>query len=212
MLDDEAFGALRRAATLAHAVPPMRVRVLHEGRVLLDVARGHHPEAADLDRPPTRDGDGTLRLPPCAFRVAVGRAHQMRGVGRPLGLLGVPDGVLPQIDVGLPTGGEAWPGGIYQVLEGRRWLYLFATTLSVERCRAVMEGGVLDGARAVHPATTGAVRIAFHGDEATEVTLVHTHLPLGADAPHHSRTRALLGDLLAACATEELMDHLGVPT
>lgn len=210
MIDDLSFGALRRAATLAHAVPPIRVRVCHEGHILLDISREHgHGD----DGPPAsveRDGDGTLRLPPCAFRVAVGRAHQLRSDGRTMAFLGLPAGTSPQVEVGLPCGGEAWPGGIYQVLDGRRWLYLFATTLPVGRCRPLLDtSGGLPG---VHPSAEGSVRIGFHGDEATEITLVHTELPLRAGEQEHTRTRRRLEGLLATLATEELLEELGAPT
>lgn len=204
MIDDEAFGALRRAATLCHAVPAMRVRVSHEGATLLEISREHGHDA------PT--GDGTLHLPPCAFRVAVGRAHQLRKEGRNMTFLGLDAGDVPSVEVGLPCGGEAWPGGIYQVLEGRRFLYLFATTLPLARCRALLVEGEVDAVVAAHPAARDATRIGLHADDATGVTLVHTDVALGADDDEHTATRHLLERLLATCATEELLQELGVPT
>jgi hypothetical protein len=204
MIDDEAFGALRRAATLCHAVPAMRVRVRHEGSTLLEISREHgHDE-------PT--GDGTLHLPPCAFRVAVGRAHQLREDGRTMSFLGLDHGDVPSVEIGLPCGGEAWPGGIYQVLEGRRFLYLFATTLPLERCRELLTEGQVDALVEAHPSASHATRVGFHADDATGVTLVHTDVPLGAEEQEHTATRDLLERLLATCATEELLSELGVPT
>jgi hypothetical protein len=203
MIDDEAFGALRRAATLCHAVPAMRVRVRHEGSTLLEISREHGHDA------PT--GDGTLHLPPCAFRVAVGRAHQLREDGRTMSFLGLSAGDVPSVEIGLPCGGEAWPGGIYQVLEGRRFLYLFATTLPLERCRELLAEGEVDGLVAGHPSMDHATRIGFHADDATGVTLVHTDVGLGADEHEHATTRNMLERLLATCATEELLAELGVP-
>lgn len=213
MIDDLSFGALRRAATLAHALPPVRVRVRHEGRVLLDISREHGHEAAraGAGERPEADGDGTLRLPPCAFRVAVGRAHQLRSEGRAMAFLGLPGDTAPQVEVGLPCGGEAWPGGTYQVLEGRRWLYLFATTLQVSRCRMLIDSGE-GGLDLAHPSVDGTTRIGLHGDEATEVTLVHTDLPLSAGEASHSQARRRMERLLATLATEELWDELGVPS
>ena len=204
MIDDEAFGALRRAATLCHAVPAMRVRVRHGGQTLLEISREHGHDAPV--------GDGTLHLPPCAFRVAVGRAHELRSDGHRMAFLGLDDGEAPSIEVGLPCGGEAWPGGIYQVLEGHRSIYLFATTLPLERCREVLADGRVDDLMAAHPSAEGAMRVGFHADEATEITLVHTDLPLGATEHEHAATRRMLERLLATCATEELMVELGVPT
>jgi hypothetical protein len=204
MIDDEAFGALRRAATLCHAVPAMRVRVRHGGQTLLEISREHGHDAPV--------GDGTLHLPPCAFRVAVGRAHQMREDGRTMAFLGLDPGEAPSIEIGLPCGGEAWPGGIYQVLEGRRFLYLFATTLPLDRCRDLLAEGDVDDVVASHPSVDGATRIGLHADDATDVTLVHTDAPLGASEAEHTATRHLLERLLATCATEELLLELGVPT
>lgn len=203
MIDDEAFDALRRAATLCHAVPAMRLRVRHGGTTLLEVSREH---GHDL---PT--GDGTLQLPPCAFRVAVGRAHQLREDGRRMSFLGLGEGDAPNVEVGLPCGGEAWPGGIYQVLEGRRFLYLFATTLPLERCREVLADGDVEHVAVAHPSMERATRVGFHADEATGVTLVHTDVALGASEAAHLATRRLLERLVATCATEELLRELGVP-
>lgn len=208
MLHDDAFAALRRAATLAHALPPVRVRVSDGSNLLLEVAREH-----DHTGPV---GDGTLRLPPCAFRVAVGQAHRLRLEGRRIGFLGLPDGATPHVQVGLPCGGEAFPGGIYQVLDGARWLHLFATALPIDACRraaAGIDGADGDpGAPVVHPSMDGATRVGFHRDDATEVTLVHTELPLAAADGSRAAARDLMERLLAACATEELLGSLGAPT
>lgn len=208
MLHDDAFAALRRAATLAHALPPVRVRVSDGSNLLLEVAR-EHEHAGPV-------GDGTLRLPPCAFRVAVGQAHRLRLEGRRVGFLGLPDGATPQVQVGLPCGGEAFPGGIYQVLDAARWLHLFATALPIDACRRAVAGqeapeGRLDRP-VVHPSMDGATRVGFHRDDATEVTLVHTELPLTAADGSQAAARDLMERLLAACATEELLGSLGVPT
>jgi hypothetical protein len=204
VIDDEAFGALRRAATLCHAVPAMRVRVRHEGETLLEISRDHGHEPVP--------GGGAVHLPPCAFRVAVGRAHALREDGRNMSFLGLGHGDVPSIEIGLPCGGEAWPGGIYQVLEGRRFLYLFATTLPLERCRQLLAEGEVDAVLPAPDASVpGATRIGFHADDATGVTLVHTDVALGADEAEHTATRNLLERLLATCATEELLSELGVP-
>lgn len=213
MIDDEAFGALRRAATLCHAVPAIRVRVCHGGETLLDISQELSHEGP-LDQGP--QGDGTLHLPPCAFRVAVGRAHELREAGRRVAFLGLDAGDAPSIEIGLPCGGEAWPGGIYQVLEGQRFLYLFATTLPPERCRDLLAEGRVDGVVGGQPSAGGSfeasTRIGLHADDATDVTLVHTDVALGAGDDAHTATRHLLERLLATCATEELLLELGVPT
>lgn len=116
------------------------------------------------------------------------------------------------MQVGLPCGGEAFPGGIYQVLDGSRWLHVFATALPIEACRrAIADTSGHDGP-VVHPSMEGATRVGFHRDDATEVTLVHTELPLAAADAGQDAARDLMERLLAACATEELLGSLGVPT
>ena len=183
-VDDETMVALRMGATLAHALPTVRLRIRAEGRVVLDV-----------HRPPFPDGERAVpSIPPCGFRRAVAAAHQRRAAGEELSFLGLPAGCAPAIDVGLPPGDRALPGDLYRVALGDDWLHVFATALSVERCKLAAGDGPV-------------VRVGFHRDESTEIPLVHVASPVGAIV---SARRALdvLEGVYGRCAVAELEAHL----
>lgn len=182
-VDDETMVALRMGATLAHALPTVRLRIRAEGRVVLDV-----------HRPPFPDGErATPAIPPCGFRRAVAAAHQRRAAGEELSFLGLPAGCAPAIDVGLAPGDRALPGDLYRVTLGADWLHVFATTLSADRCKAADDGAL--------------VRVGFHRDEATEITLVHVASPVGAIVLAR-RALDVLEGVYGRCAVAELEAHL----
>ena len=110
MIGERLLRDLRIAATLAHCLP-LRVRVAHGGRVLVDV--GRHPSALD----------------PCGFRAATIKAWRDHRAGRAIGLCGLPVGVEPTVVV---DGGVPGPCGLLEV-EG---VSVLATTLDEDRCRA----------------------------------------------------------------------------
>lgn len=172
--------ALRRAATLVHTLPGLRVRLRDHGRTLLEVAR-----------PPLPSGPS---IAPCAFRMAVARAHVQLQDGARLAFLGLDEGTAPAVDIGVRSGDAALPGGIYRVAVDAADVHAFATTLTPRHCR--------DLVRAVGgPPTAGDIRL--HHDAATEVTLVHTVSPRGMpDAG------AGLGDLLAGFLADEVVLEL----
>lgn len=139
---------LRLAATLAHGLPGIRLRLRHQGHALLDVQR---PPAADPEA-----------ISPCAFRAAVAQAHRQLEEGVRLRFLGLPEGECAAIDVGVRPGDAAYPSGIYRIATGAVQVHAFATTLAPRACRSVLESvDVVDEVR-------------LHHDAATDVTLVHT--------------------------------------
>lgn len=136
---------LRVAATVVHALPGVRVRLLHGERALLTVAR-----PCDADGP---------AIGPCAFRATVARAHRELQAGGTVVLGDLPVGAEPAIEVAIRNG-DVLPSGVYRVVVGDTTVHGFVTTLPPRRCRQLLEGGPDD----VH----------LHHDAATDVTLVHT--------------------------------------
>jgi len=174
--------AMRIAATLAHVLPTLRLRIRHDGETLLEVVA--HP--AGVTGP---------AIDACAFRRAVACAHEHAKHGRRLAFLGVPADEEPGIDIGVRAGDQALPGGVYRVAVGGQTVHGFATTLPPRHCRQVLEG---------LPDTGHVVRL--HHDAATEVTFVHT-VTATADAP--SDAVHLASALEALLADEVVRDLVG---
>lgn len=179
----------RSAATLAHALPNVRLRIRERDRVLLEVAR-----------PPLPPGPWPV-VTPCAFHAAVAQAYLRVKAGQRLTFLGLPDAVEVAIDVGLLVGDAVLPGDIYRLAAGEAVLHLFATTLEIRRCRGILA----EWGRRAHqetPSETDDVRIGLHHDPATDISLVYVTSPGGEAAPG----RELTEDLLAAFAAAELVE------
>jgi hypothetical protein len=176
-----AMAAMRIAATLAHALPSVRVRIRHADRTLLEIG---HPSQAQGPA-----------LGPCAFRRAVASAHEQAKGGRRLAFMGLPDDVAPAIDIGVLPGDESLPGGIYRVSVGDQTVHGFATTLPARRCREVLR----DLPEGVHV-------IRLHHDSATEVTFVHTVIA-SSQAPADGRH---LEPLLEALLAHEVQHELAL--
>jgi hypothetical protein len=176
--------ALRIAATLVHCLPALRVRLRHDDDTLFEVVA--HP--AGGTGPATEGVMGA-----CAFRRAVASAYEHERDGRRIGILGVPAGAAPAIDIGVRRGDAALPGGVYRVAVGDQTVHGFATTLPVRRCREILES--LDDIGHV---------VRLHHDAGTEVTFVHTVTPTAeapADAGH-------LASALEALLAEEVVREL----
>src|SRR5687768_11046720 len=94
-LDLDGMIALRTSATLAYALPSVRLRIRCAGRVMVEVRR---PPFADrsTDQPPV--------VASCAFRRAVASGHERWTAGERLSFLGLPRGCTPTIEVGLAVG------------------------------------------------------------------------------------------------------------
>lgn len=179
------MNGLRTAATLAHAMPGVAVRLRHDDRTLLTSCR-----------PPAPAGDGEW-LPPCAFRATVGAALDHIRAGRTIGVLGLAPGIDPRVELGGGCGTKIHTGGIVSAVHEQRFVHAFATLLAPAKVRAVME-------------SSGNSHLAVHYDEVTDVSLVFTE-----SATHPSQSEmtivADMQDLLVRCAGAELALDL-VPT
>jgi|GEM_PF-3309070 len=175
MLTDDGLASLRMAATLALTLPTVRVRIASPTGVLAAVGWRLDEAAADA-----------MRLPPCAFRMAVGRAWQQRRQGGVVDFCGLGD-ARPEITVTVAPGERVLPGDIYQVrAQSGGWHHVVPTLLSPEACHTVLG---LDGPP-----------LAFHDDPVTGVTLVHTETgDADLDRPPHlvPHLTAIRGRLLA---------------
>lgn len=197
-IGDQGLAALRVAATLAHAVPRLRVRVRHGSDVLVEVrsaatqAEGH-------------DEAAPLVLTPCAFRGAVVQAWHEHQAGRRLSFLGMPAGAVPAIDVGTPPGGTARPGGLYRVPLEDRWLWAFATTLDASAAFAA-------GRAIVHerPAEVDVVALGLRPDAGTGVTIMYAETVADPASTVEAALVDLLESLLARFATIELLGSLSI--
>lgn len=175
-----AMAAMRIAATMAHVLPPLRVRVRHRGETLIEVVA--HPA-----------GSAGPAIGACEFRRAVACAHEQSKRGHRMTFLGLPASEEPAIDIGVRPGDEVLPGGVYRVAIGDKTVHGFATTLPARHCRRILES-LTD---------TGYV-VRLHHDVATEVTFVHT-VTATADAPPHA---AHLASALEALMAEEVVREL----
>jgi len=168
MLTDDGLASLRIASTLALTLPTVRLRIASPTRVLAEV--GWHFEE------PLGDG---VRLRPCAFRVAVGRAWGQRKEGLDVDFCGLGD-AEPIIFVSVAPEERVLPGDIYQVrAEGGGWHHVLATLLPPDGCAAVLGS---DGPP-----------MSFHDDPVTGVTLIHTR----TDSPDPDRLPHLVAHLTA---------------
>jgi hypothetical protein len=192
-LSEAALRSLRVAATLAAVAPSVRVRICDGEQLLTEVHR------------PPLPTDATHRVvPPCVFRLAVAHACEIAALGRAVAFAGLPAGADPTIHIGLASGDLTLPGGIWRIGHHDRWTHLFATTLTL----ADAMGATTDGA---DPPAPGAwVRLGFHHDELTGVTLVHVTGPAG-DKVTAARDRDVLEATLARCATAELLADIDRP-
>lgn len=177
------LAVLRRTATLAHAVPGLRVRLRHDGRALLEVLRPAHPVVAPSGR----------WLTPCAFRVAVGRAVRASQEGRTLAVLGLEAGVDPAVDV-CATSGALLPGGIAHLPTGAGRELAFVTTVRAETVAAMASADDID--------------VRCHPDPVTEAALV---VHATSTVPGSAAFDLVLGHaqaLLARCAVHELVHDM----
>jgi hypothetical protein len=175
---------LRRAATVVHALPGVRLRLRVDGRTILSVAR-----------PPLPEGPAVT---PCAFRASVARAHLQLREGHRLQFLGMAEGATPGIEVGTRPGDAVHPGPIYEVAVAGGVVLAFATTLGPRACREAF--GELGELGAI-----GEPELRLHHDAATDVTLVHV---VGGDGATTDAHRLILESLLARCAAEEVASEL----
>lgn len=176
------MAAMRMAATLAHALPSLRLRIRHRDTDLVEVA--HPAEAAGP------------AIGACAFRRAVTCAHEQSKAGVRLSFMGLAADEEPAIDIGVRAGDAALPGGIVRVAVGDSTVHGFATMLPARHCRDVLRR---------LPDTGHVVRL--HHDAATEVTFVHTVTPTADALPDGAHLAAALEALLADEVVLELVGN-----
>jgi len=200
MISEPGFAALRVAATLAHTVPGLRVRLRDDRGVRATIARPSPAPDAPCGSVQRAD-PGVAHLTPCGFRKAVIEASVRHRAGRALAF-----GDLdadPAIDIGVPADGRSWPGGIYRVPLEQRWLYAFATTLDAETCHEA--GRPLVDASGPLPELDA---LGMRGDAETGVTVLYAETASTSTPVDELRIRDLLEELLARFTTEELLRDL----
>jgi hypothetical protein len=178
MLTDDGLTSLRMASTLALTLPTVQLKISSPIRVLAEV--GWHFEE------PLGDG---VRLRPCAFRMAVGRAWAQRKEGLDVDFCGLGD-AEPIISVSVGPDERVLPGDIYQVrAEGGGWHHVLASLLPPDACVAVLGS---DGPP-MSPGARGGPPMSLHDDPVTGVTLIHTR----TDSPDPDRLPHLVAHLTA---------------
>jgi hypothetical protein len=179
MLTNDGLASLRQAATLALTLPTVQVRIASPTRVLAEV--GWHFEQ------PLGDG---VRLRPCSFRMAVGRAWTQSREGLSVDFCGLGDDE-PLIEVTVGAEERVLPGDIYQVrAEGGGWHHVLCTLLPPESCLSVVGS---DGPP-----------LLYHDDPLTGVTLVHLRTD-SADPDRLPHLAAHLTSIRGRLLAEELI-------
>jgi hypothetical protein len=194
-LSEAGLRSFRVAATLAAVAPAVRLRICDGERVLTEV-----------QRPPLPPETDHRIVAPCVFRLAVAHARRVADDGRPVAFSGLPVGADPTIHVDLPEGDLTLPGSIWRIGHHDHWTHLFATTLSLEAAMATA-GDETSTAPGRDGRAGAEVRVGFHHDELTAVTLVHVTTPAGDEAIAECHVD-VLESTLARCVTAELIDSL----
>lgn len=177
---------LRLAATVAHALPGVGLRIRNGTRTVLEVTSA--PSS-----PPEK-------MSPCAFRMTVAGAHQLAHTtpwSTPIRFLCGEDLAL---DIRVSSGDRIWPSSTYRIGIGGGYVHGFATTLAPHHCRRLI------ARRATTVSTLldlSAIRL--YRDTATEVTLVHVVTP----ATPAADLRGVLEGLLAQAVADEVVSELG---
>ena len=168
MLTEDGLASLRMAATLALTLPTVQVRVASPTRLLAEIGWRFYGHIGEQ-----------VRLRPCAFRAAVGRAWEQYKQGLAVDFCGLDD-AEPIITIDVGPDERVLPGDIYQVrAEAGGWHHVLPTLLPGEACHSVLG---LDGPP-----------LQFHDDPVTGVTLVHTE----TDSPDLDRFPHLVAHLTA---------------
>jgi hypothetical protein len=186
----------RSAATLAHALPNVCLRIRDEDRVLLEVVR-----------PPLPPGPWPVATP-CSFHAAVARAYRCVTAGHRLSFLGMPEQVKLTIDVGLTAGDAVLPGDIYQLTVERGVVHVFPSTLEFRRCQDILADWTPAAASA---GKAGAVHVGLHQDPATDITLVYVLSPGDEAALGQELIEELLANFSIAELTEDVAECASPP-
>ena len=192
MLTDRGMQSLRRAATLAHVFPTVRLRLRDGDRVVVEVAR-----------PPFHNADPEARLiPSCPFHASVGRAHRQLREGRQMAYSGVPQDHEPSIDIGLPTGDLNTGDGRYRLTWDNEQHHVLLTTLDQHDTEGVLRSDDL-------PSLPPYLRWVTWPDDTTGVTMVHVTTD-PTDPTAGDIAQAWLLEVLGRVSAEELIQSLEV--
>jgi hypothetical protein len=186
----------RTAATLAHALPNICLRIRGEDRVLLEVVR-----------PPWPPSPWPVATP-CSFHAAVARAYRCVTAGHRLSFLGMPEQVKLTIDVGLTAGNAVLPGDIYQLSVERGVVHVFPSTLEFRRCHDTLADWKPAEALA---GKADEVHVGLHQDPATDITLVYVLSPGDEAALGQELTEELLADFSIAELAEKVAECASPP-
>jgi hypothetical protein len=176
------LNVLRLAATLVHALPGLAVRLRRDECTLLTACH-----------PPVPLGGGRW-MAPCPFRLAVGATLAHRQAGRTVGVLGLPPGIDPSVEIGARGAAAVHAGGVASALHANRFVHAFASLLPLDAARAVADDD--------HP-----IRVDVHHDAVTDVALVFTESGAHPSSANGAIV-ARMQDLLVRCAAAELATDL----
>lgn len=198
MITNEGMRALRVSATLAHAVPALRVRLRDADELYVEV--GSFPDDRLGPVVGGEPGAPRLRLSPCQYRMAAAKGWSMQDEGRPIRMLDLPGD--PAVDVGVPSGGATLASGIHRVPFGGRHLFVAATTLTVDAVAECVAGDDPDDDLEAFAERWG---VALRADPATGVTVVWAELDAGDRGLQHAMLETL-ERVVFRIAVAELLD------
>lgn len=206
MITSDGMRALRVSATLAHAVPALRVRLRDGDDLYVEIGSfpdGELGAVAGGPHPPP-PGAPRLRLSPCQYRTAVAKGWSLQDGGRPIRLLDLPGD--PAVEIGVPSGGATLATGVHRVPFGGRHLFVAATTLTVEAVGECVAGDDSDDDLEALAELWG---IALRADPATGVTVVWAELDAGDRGLQHALLETLDRVVVRLAVAELIGDAVG---
>ena len=187
---------LQVAATLAHSIPGVTLRLRSGSDPLLHVGDEPH-------------GCGARWISACAMRRSVIDMLHTSGPDRRVAFLHLPEGEDPAIDLGAGERCRIHPGGIVTALAHGRIVHAFATTLNSVQARAAVSDRTAHPSSAV-PTEFDAHKVQLHYDTGLLTTLVSIEQLTVQDDETHSRAISALHTVLARCSAEETDSDLRV--
>jgi hypothetical protein len=188
--------ALRRSATLAHALP-VGVRLRVDDATVLLVRRPAEPcHPSELPSHPAQE---TVRvLHPCAFRAAVGTAYRWSQEGREVALVNAER--EPAVDLAVRLPDVTLPGGGVRCRSGRTVVWAIPTVLGPAAAATCLEAWRPEDAPPV-------VRAEHHWDPVTDIGIMSFECDLTDTSTCRAGDRVAL-DLAAHVAVTELLADL----
>jgi hypothetical protein len=187
--------ALRRSATLAHALP-VGARLRVDDTVVLLVRRADDPPHRD-EAPVGRALHHVRVVSPCGFRAAVGAAYEASREGRRVALRDATS--EPAVDLAVRLPDVALPGGGVRCRSGRTVVWAVPTVLdraAAKACLAVWR-----------PEAPPSVHVEHHWDPVTDIGILSFELDLTDTRACRAGDRVAL-ELAAHVAVTELLDDL----